>query len=52
MQFNKVSEFIYIILSEPYGIQIVNYLDDFIVVASSKDEAQWAQNMVINTLRY
>ena len=45
MQFNKVSEFIYSILSDLYGIQIVNYLDDFIVVASSKEEAQWAQNM-------
>ena len=52
MQFNKVSEFVYSILSDLYGIQIVNYLDDFIVVASSKEEAQWAQNMVINTLRY
>ena len=52
MQFNKVSEFIYNILSDLYGIQIVNYLDDFIVLASSKEEAQWAQNMVINTLRY
>ena len=52
MQFNKVSEFIYSILSNLYGIQIVNYLDDFIVVASSKEEAQWAQNMVINILRY
>ena len=37
MQFNKVSEFIYSILSDLYGIQIVNYLDDFIVVASSKE---------------
>ena len=35
-----------------YGVQIVNYLDDFIAVASSKEEAQWAQNMVINILRY
>ena len=52
MQFNKVSEFIYRILSYLYGIEIVNYLDDFIVIASSKEEAQWAQNMVINTLRY
>ena len=49
MQFNKVSEFVYNILSDLYGIQIVNYLDDFI---SSKGETQWAQNMVINTLRY
>ena len=52
MQFNKVSEFMYNILSDLYGIQIVNYLDDFIVLASSEEEAQWAQNMVINTLRY
>ena len=52
MQFNKVSEFVYIILSDLYSIQIANYLDDYIVVASSKEEAQWAQNMVINTLRY
>ena len=52
MQFNKVSEFIYSILSDLYGIQIVNYLDDFIVVASTKEEAQWAQSMVINILRY
>ena len=48
MQFNKVSEFIYNILSDLYGIQIVNYLDDFIVLASSEEETQWAQNMVIN----
>ena len=52
MQFNKVSEFVYDILSELYGIQIVNYLDDFIVLTSSKEETQWALNMVINTLRY
>ena len=52
MQFNKVSEFVYRILSDLYGIQIVNYSDDFIVLASSKEEAQWAQNMVIHTLRY
>ena len=45
MQFNKVSELIYNILSDLYGKQIVNYLDDFIVLASSKEEAQWAQNM-------
>ena len=51
MQFNKVSKFVYRILSDLYGIQIVNYIDDFIVLASSKEEAQWAQNMVINTLR-
>ena len=52
MQFNKVSEFIYRILSDLYGIQIVNYLDDFIVLASSEEETHWAQNMVITTLRY
>ena len=52
MQFNRVSEFIYSILSDLYGIQVVNYLDDFIVVAISCEEAEWAQNTVINTLRY
>ena len=52
MQFDNVSEFIYRILSDLYGIQIVNYLDDFIVLSSSEDETQWAQNRVINTLRY
>ena len=50
MQFNKVSEFVYSILSDLYSILIANYLDDYIVVASSKEEAQWAQNLVINTL--
>ena len=37
MQFNKVSEFVCSIFSYFNGIQIVNYLDDFIVIASSKE---------------
>ena len=50
MQFNNVSEFIYRIVSDLYGIELVNYLDDFIVIASSKEEGQWTQSMVINSL--
>ena len=33
-------------------MSILNYLDDFLVLGHTKEEAQFAQNIVIKTLRY
>ena len=35
-----------------YNIQAVNYLDDFIVIGATLEEATWAQKVVVKILRY
>lgn len=50
--FYLISEFIYNILSDMYGLDIVNYLDDFAAISSSYDKALHAQNCIIFLLRY
>ena len=55
--FNKISGFVYNILADMYNIQAVNYLDDFIVIGATLEEATWAQKVnipkvVIKILRY
>ena len=52
MVFNSISNFVYSILTDVYNLQAVNYLDDFLVLGHTKEEAQLAQNIVIKTLRY
>ena len=52
MIFNSISNFVYSILTDIYNLQAVNYLDDFLVLGHTKEEAQLAQNIVIKTLRY
>ena len=52
MVFNSISNFVYSILTDVYNLQAVNYLDDFLVLGHTKEEAQFAQNIVIKTLRY
>ena len=50
--FDKISGFVYNILAIMYNIQAVNYLDDFIVIGATLEEATWAQKVVIKILRY
>ena len=52
MVFNSISNFVYSILTDVYNLQAVNYLDDFLALGHTKEEAQFAQNIVIKTLRY
>ena len=52
MIFNSISNFVYSILTDIYNLQTVNYLDDFLVLGHTKEEAQLAQNIVIKLLRY
>ena len=52
MIFNSISNFVYSILTDIYNLQTVNYLDDFLVLGHTKEEAQLAQNIVIKILRY
>lgn len=50
--FYLISEFIYNVLSDRYGLLIVNYLDDFAAVSRSYDEGLFAQNCMIQLIRY
>ena len=50
--FDKISGFVYNILADMYNIQAVKYLDDFIVIGATLEEATWAQKVVIKVLRY
>ena len=50
--FDKISGFVYNIMADMYNIQAVNYLDDFIVIGATLEEATWAQKVVIKILRY
>ena len=52
MIFNSISNFVYSVLTDVYNLQAVNYLDDFLLLGHTKEEAQLAQNIVIKTLRY
>ena len=45
--FDKILGFVYNILADMYNIQAVNYLDDFIVIGATLEEATWAQKVVI-----
>ena len=51
MAFNSISNFIYSVPTDVHNLQAVNYLDDFIVIGHTKEEAQLPQNIVINALR-
>lgn len=50
--FFLISEFIYNVLSEKYGLNVINYLDDFAAVSSSFQEGIFAQNCIVKLLRY
>lgn len=50
--FYLISEFIYNVLSDRYGITVVNYLDDFAAISRSFDEGLFAQNCIIKLLRF
>lgn len=50
--FFLISEFVYHILTYRYGLNVVNYLDDFATISSSYDESLFAQNCMVNLLRY
>ena len=52
MIFNSISNFVYSVLTDVYNLQAVNYLDDFLVLGHTKEEAQLAQNIVVSTLRF
>ena len=52
LYFDKVSRFIHDTLSIIYGIRVVNYLDDFLVVSSTYSGAVRDQAIVIGLLRY
>ena len=51
MYFNFLSTFIYDILTMK-GLNVVNYLDDFIAVSDNRDECVAAQNEIVGLLRY
>ena len=50
--FDKIWGFVYNILADIYNIEAVIFLDDFIVIGASLEEATWAQKVVIKILRY
>lgn len=50
--FNLISNFIYDRLVDLYGIKLVNYLDDYIVISDSYDACINDQAKVISMLRY
>ena len=52
MYFNKISTFLYDVLTDDYGLNVVNYLDDFIAVAKEHDSCTNAQSCIIHLLRF
>ena len=50
--FDRISCFIYDVLSNVVGIKVVNYLDDFIVIADTYIDCVHSQGMVLQLLRY
>ena len=50
--FAELSEFVYDTLYNVYGMRIINYLDDFTAVATSREECLQCQSYVIELLRY
>ena len=49
--FTLISDFITRSLTVKYGIKVVNYLDDFLVMGDTYDSCLWAQQMAIAFLR-
>ena len=50
--FNRISDFI-VAVAEAYGVErIVNYLDDFIIVAGSAEECLRQRNVLIEVMQY
>ena len=41
--FDKISGFVYNIFADMYNIQAVNYLEGFIVIGDTLEEATWAK---------
>ena len=50
--FNFLSNFVYEVLSVKFGLQVVNYLDDFIAISKNLESCLHAQNCMISTLRF
>lgn len=50
--FFLISDFIYNILTDRYGLNVVNYLDDFAAISPTYQEGLFAQNYIINLLRF
>ena len=50
--FNYISCFVYDVLSERYGLKIVNYLDDFLIVSDSLENSLVERGLVLETLRF
>ena len=50
--FNLLSNMIYDVLTVCYNVNIVNYLDDFITLASTEHECEIARDTVVNVLRF
>ena len=50
--FNLISNFVHEILSKMYNLNVVNYLDDFIVVCPTLEECMEGQRIMVSTLRY
>ena len=52
LYFDKISRFIHDTLSILYGVRVVNYLDDFLVVSRTYRQAVRDQSIVVGLLRY
>lgn len=50
--FNLISNFVYEILRNRYGVRLVNYLDDYITLSQSYDGCVDSQRLTIGILRY
>lgn len=50
--FNDISTFLATYLRDTYGICIVQYVDDFLCLDRSCERCEFAQNCIINILRF
>ena len=50
--FNRISSFIFDVVSEIFNLKIVNYLDDFLTVSHTLSEALEARGTLLKTLRF
>ena len=50
--FARISEFVHDVLVNIHGMRVVNYLDDFIAISSSRDECVRDQGIIVQLLRY
>ena len=50
--FNKLSTFIYDILTNIHGLMIVNYLDDFLAISNTMEESLRSRDLIVSTLRF